>query len=81
MVDFEGRFAVYHHNDTEFFLALGAEWFGESGSAFKPDKIGFHFINEAFDDSALACLEIAEEPETAGAFDVDDFACLHNSLP
>lgn len=68
---------MYHHNDTEFFLTLGAEWFGESGSAFKTDKVGFHFIDEALDDSTFARLEIAEEPETAGAFDVDDFACFH----
>jgi len=34
VIDFEGRFTMNHHNDTQFFLAGRAERFGKGFSTF-----------------------------------------------
>ena len=80
MVDFEGGFAVNHHNDTQFFAALGAEWFGEGTGSFETGKVRWESVNEAFDDSAFTCFEVTEEQESAIAFDVDYLACFQFKL-
>jgi hypothetical protein len=61
MVDFKGWLTMNHHNDAQFFIALGTEWFTKGLSAFESYKVCFHTINKALDDSAFAGFEIAEE--------------------
>jgi len=77
VIDLEGGFAVDHHDDAEFFAALGTERFGESGGAFDAYIVSFHAVEHAFDDPALAGFEIAEEQKSAGAFYIEDPACFH----
>jgi hypothetical protein len=77
VIDFESGFSVNHHNDTQLFFALGAKGFGEGGSAFQTDKILCHAVYHAFDDAPFARLKIAEQAESAVAFNVDNLAGLH----
>jgi hypothetical protein len=74
VIDFKSRLAVNHHYDAQFFFTLGAEGFGEGGSAFQTDEILGQAVYHAFDDAAFACLEIAEQAISAAALNVDYFA-------
>jgi hypothetical protein len=77
VIDFESGFTVNHHDDTQLFFALGAKGFGEGGSAFQTDKILCHTVYHTFDDAPFARLKIAEQAESAVAFNVDNLAGFH----
>ena len=67
LVQFEGGFAMDHHDDAKFFTAGWAYRPGEGFSPFQANKVVGKSADQAFDQPALAGFKITEQPGTATA--------------
>jgi hypothetical protein len=78
LIELEGGLPVDHHDDAQFFLAVGTEGPGESWCTAQANIVFTQPADHALDQPALSRFEVAEEEKTAAAFDVDDLSSSHN---